>query len=62
MGPNNLTLDRLLKIEWLITNLIPLRSPARAEGDFFGVVLDVFQQIQAAIMVGEPRWELGILS
>ena len=62
MGPNNLTLDHLLKIEWLITNLIPLRSPARAEGDFFGVVLDVFQQIQASIMIRTQLWELGIPS
>ena len=31
-----------MKIEWLVTNVTAVGSPARAERDFFGTILDFF--------------------
>ena len=52
----------LMKIEWLIANETAVRSPARAECDIVGVILDVFWPIQAIFVVGEPLCDVRIPS
>ena len=51
-----------MKTEWLVTNMTAIGFPARAESEFFGVVLDVFWPIRAAFVVGEPLCELEMSS
>ena len=48
------TYGNLLKIEWLVAGVTPVRSPARVEGDILGIFLDVVRPIQAAFVVTEP--------
>ena len=38
-----------MKIEWLLTNATAIGSPARAESDFVGKILNVFWPILAAV-------------
>ena len=52
----------LLKIESLVADVTPVRSPARAERDILGMVLDVFWPIQDTFVVGEPLCDVGISS
>ena len=42
-----------MKIEWLVANIIAIRSPDRAERDILGVILGIFGPAQAAIVVRE---------
>ena len=49
-----------MKIEGLIANVTPVGSPARAERECLGSILDVFGSIQAAFMVGAPLCGLEI--
>ena len=52
-----------MKIEWLVTDVTPVGSPDRAERDILGMIFDVFQPIQAAIVVGrEPLCDMRIPS
>ena len=47
-----------MKIEWLVNNVIPVRSPARAEREFWGVIVEVFWPIQATFVDEEPLCDL----
>ena len=48
------SLSSLMKIEWLVTNLTAIRSPAGAERKSFGVIFDIFGQFRLlCIVVGE---------
>ena len=51
-----------MKIEWLVADVISVRSPDRAEHDILGVMLDVFWPTQAAFVAREPLCDLGIPS
>ena len=50
----------LIKIEWLVDDVIPVGSPDRAECGMLGIMLDVFWSIQATFVVGEPLCDEGI--
>ena len=39
-----------MKIEWLITGVTSVRSPARAERDILGVILGVLWLVQATLL------------
>ena len=41
-----------MKIKCLVTNVTPVGPPNRAERDILRVILDVFQPVKAAIVVG----------
>ena len=41
-----------MKTEWLVADATPAGSPARAERDILGVILDVFWSIQAVFVGG----------
>ena len=41
-----------MKIEWLITNVTAVGSPARAHSDLFWLILDVLWAIHVAFVVG----------
>ena len=62
LSPKNLAYDRFMKSEWLITNVIAIKSPTRAESELFWVILGIFRSIQAAIMVGETLCDQETLS
>ena len=49
-----------MKVEWLVTNVTAVGSADRAERDILGNILGIFWPIQAAIVVREPLWDLGI--
>ena len=51
-----------MKKELLVADVTPVRSPARAESDILGVILDFFWPNQAAFVVGEPRYDVGVPS
>ena len=51
-----------MKIEWLIANVTPVRSPARAERDILGMILDVFSPIQAPFVVEEALSDVATSS
>ena len=51
-----------MKIEWLIANETAVRSPARAECDIVGVILDVFWPIQAISVAEKALCDVGIPS
>ena len=52
-----------MKIEGMIVNETSVGSPARAERDILGVIVDVCLLIQAAFVVREePVCDLGIHS
>ena len=51
-----------MKIEWLITNVIAIRSPARGESALFWVVFGGFWPIQVAGVAREPLCDLEIPS
>ena len=51
-----------MKLEWLVSNLTAVGFSARAESDFFEVILGVFWPIQAAFVVGQPLCDLQIPS
>ena len=36
-----------MKIEWLVANVTPVRSPDRAERELFGIILEMLWPIQA---------------
>ena len=54
--------DRLIKTEWLITNVIAIKSPTRAESELFWVILGIFRPIQAATVVGGTLCDLETFS
>ena len=62
LSPNNFTESRLIKIEWLVTNVTPFWSPDRAEHDSLGMLLDVFWPNHATFLGREPLCDVGILS
>ena len=41
VGPNNLSLGHLMKIEWLVAHVTAVGSPGRAERDILGMVFGV---------------------
>ena len=43
-----------MKTEWLVANVTPVGSAARAEIDILGMILDIFWPIQAVFVVREP--------
>ena len=47
----------MMKIEWLVADVTPVRSPARAERNIFGMTLTVFWPIQAVLGVGKPLYD-----
>ena len=53
-----------MKIEWLVTNVTALGSPAsaREESDIFWVIIDIFWPIQVAIVAREHLCDLKIPS
>ena len=50
-----------MKIEWLATNVTPVRSSDRAERDIWRVILGVYGSIQAivVVVVMDPRCGIG---
>ena len=42
LSPNTFTYGHLLKIESLVADVTSVGSPARAEGDIMGMLLDIF--------------------
>ena len=48
-----------MKIEGLVTDVTSVGSPDRANRGIFGVILDIFWTMQAAIVAGEPLCDLG---
>ena len=50
----------MMKIEWLVADVIAVRSPDRAEGAILGVILDIFWPIQATIVIREPLCDIRI--
>ena len=62
LSHSNFAQGHLLKIEWLVADVIPVGSPARAERDILGMLLDVFWSIQAAFLIGGSRCGLGVPS
>ena len=51
-----------MKIEWLATNVTPVRSSERADHGILGMTLGVFWPVQAAFVVGEPLCDVEITS
>ena len=51
-----------MKIKWLVAGVTPVGSPAIAEREILGIILDIFQPVWPAIVVGEPLSDLGIPS
>ena len=51
-----------MKIEGLITNVISIGSPVRAQCENFGMILEHFWPNSATFVVGEPLCDLGIPS
>ena len=49
----------LMKLEWLITAVIAVWSPVRAEHVFW-VISGIFQPFQVALVVGEPLCDMEI--
>ena len=63
MNPNNVSQGHLLKIEWLVANVTPVGSPARAEHDVLGLLLlDVGWPIQAIFLVEKSLCDIAIPS
>ena len=62
LSPDNLTWDHVIKIKWLILNVISVGSPVRAGRDNFGTILDIFWKVQTAFVPGETLCDVGILS
>ena len=60
LSPHNFTQGHLLKIQRLVTDVTPVGSHYRPEHDTLGMIVNVFWPIQAAIVVREPLWDLGI--
>ena len=62
MSPNNFAEGHLLKIDWIVADVTPVGSPARAERDILGMLLDVFWPIEAHFVGGGPLYDVGIHS
>ena len=62
LSPNNFTQGHLMNMELLIADVTFVGSPARAECELLGMILDVFWPVQLAIVVGEPLCDLRIPS
>ena len=55
MSPDNFTQGRLLKIKWLVADVIAVRSPDRVKRAIVGVIwAGSFFSIQAVFVVREP--------
>ena len=51
-----------MKIEGLIADMTSVGSPARAERDILGVILDVLWPIQSAFVARVPLCDVGVPS
>ena len=51
-----------MNIEWLVTDVTAVESHDRVEREILGMVLDVFQPVQIALVVEEPLCDMGIPS
>ena len=62
MSPKTFTQQgHLLKIEGLVTDVTPVRSPGRAEPDNVEMI-DIVLPIQVIVVVGGPLCDVGIPS
>ena len=50
-----------MKVEWLVTNVTSVGSPARTEHDIGGV-FGMLLPIKAVVVVGKPLCDVGIRS
>ena len=55
----NVTVQYLMKLEWLIANVTAVWSPIRAESAVFGSFLAFFGQIWSIFVTGEPLCGVG---
>ena len=51
-----------MKKELLVADVTPVRSPARAEHEIMGMILDVSWPIQATYVVEQPLYDVAIPS